>query len=716
MNILPYTSRVNMRPFYRSLLIGPPSSPLYLRAQSRVNIAGIQTLYNPSARVVSRYHLLHSSARSRLTTIPNELRILRAAEKDASTTAKSINEPVKKLETIQAAKPKKPIMQRIKDELIHYWHGTKLLGLEIKISTKLVYKLLKGVKLTRREQRQLRRTVSDLFRLVPFLVFIIVPFMEFLLPVALKLFPQMLPSTFESKFQEEERRRKMLKVRLEMAKFLQETIVESGVPGKHEIAAKEWADLFRKVRSTGEMASTDEIVRIAKTFEDELTLDNLSRPQLVSMCRYMGIRAFGTDNFLRYQIRNKLQQIKADDKLIMAEGVDSLTTSELISACQQRGIRTIGVSPVRMRSELAQWLDLSLNYKVPSTLILLSRAFALTEVGVTAEEALQAALSSLPDNLVNEAELHAMEREGVADFKQKLEVLEQQEELIADEAAQEEKEKRAAEEARREKEEMEEKEKKEEAAETPKEERKEALEKKIEVEKELLTDAEAEKLAKKQAVESHKIEEKDITKKEGAEEVEEKLPSDLLVQLREALAILSSKSAVLEEREILSHLKEQHEDFKEDIEEIRAKIQTGEIEPPASAMRLGKRLDKMLQKLDRELERYDTEIGERMHMIELLPTGQITTRDLEEALRVIRNAPRDHEEVQRIIKRLDIDNDGLVFLSHIVQLAEQAAHEGTGVLIDKEAEEAKRKEAAEKRKKDLEAEKKKDLESERQEA
>ena len=44
---------------------------------------------------------------------------------------------------------------------------------------------------------QLVRTTADMFRLVPFLVFIIIPFMEFLLPVALKLFPNMLPSTFQ---------------------------------------------------------------------------------------------------------------------------------------------------------------------------------------------------------------------------------------------------------------------------------------------------------------------------------------------------------------------------------------------------------------------------------------------------------------------------------------------------------------------------------------
>ena len=41
----------------------------------------------------------------------------------------------------------------------------------------------------------------DIFRLVPFAIFIIVPFMEFLLPIALKFFPNMLPSTFQVRTQ-----------------------------------------------------------------------------------------------------------------------------------------------------------------------------------------------------------------------------------------------------------------------------------------------------------------------------------------------------------------------------------------------------------------------------------------------------------------------------------------------------------------------------------
>lgn len=38
-------------------------------------------------------------------------------------------------------------------------------------------------RLRRRERAQLTRTSADLFRLVPMLVFVVIPFMELLLPV-----------------------------------------------------------------------------------------------------------------------------------------------------------------------------------------------------------------------------------------------------------------------------------------------------------------------------------------------------------------------------------------------------------------------------------------------------------------------------------------------------------------------------------------------------
>ena len=102
------------------------------------------------------------------------------------------------------SEPKPPVLSRawskVKHEASHYWNGSKLLAKEVRIASRLQWKLLQGDSLTRRERRQLKRTTTDILRLIPFAVFVIVPFMELLLPVALKLFPNMLPSTFEDKF------------------------------------------------------------------------------------------------------------------------------------------------------------------------------------------------------------------------------------------------------------------------------------------------------------------------------------------------------------------------------------------------------------------------------------------------------------------------------------------------------------------------------------
>lgn len=298
------------------------------------------------------------------------------------------------------AKPQEPLMTRawkkVKHEAQHYWHGTKLLVSEVRISSRLQWKILQGETLTRRERRQLKRTTQDLLRLVPFSVFLIVPFMELLLPVALKLFPNMLPSTFEDKYAAEEKQRKLLRVRLDMAKFLQETLRESGLKANaHIVGSDAFKEFFRKVRSTGEKPSVADIINVAKLFDDDLTLDNLSRPQLVSMSRYMGLNAFGTDNFLRGQIRSRLLNIRRDDELIYREGIDELSTSELQAACQARGIRTSGVSPARLREELATWVDLHLHNRVSGVLLVLGRAFHFDRKYGEDEDGKTAVISSL---------------------------------------------------------------------------------------------------------------------------------------------------------------------------------------------------------------------------------------------------------------------------------------------------------------------------------
>ncbi len=328
--------------------------------------------------------------------------------------------------------------QKVKRELQHYWDGTKLLATEVKISTRLALKMAAGYELSRRENRQLQRTVQDLGRLVPFSVFIIVPFAELLLPVALKLFPNLLPSTYEGQKAKDTKMTNLRATRKEVSKLLRETLKETGLPVSAVNAQKEeFAQFFRKVRATGESPSPSDVIKVCKIFKDDLTLDNLSRPQLVAMTKYMNLSGFGTDMMLRYQIRHRMRQIKRDDRAISFEGVDSLSVPELQMACASRGLRTHGMSPARLRDDLQMWLDLRLKYGVPSTLLVLSNAFMYTQ-GKDSEissqiDALQAVLSSIPEELFHEIELEVHNAEGAATNKQRLEVLKEQQELIEEE-------------------------------------------------------------------------------------------------------------------------------------------------------------------------------------------------------------------------------------------------------------------------------------------
>lgn len=112
----------------------------------------------------------------------------------------------------------------VKHEIDHYWNGTKLLWADVQTARGLLYKTLHGSFLTRRERKQLLRTVSDLFRLVPFSMFIIIPLGELALPFVLRIFPNLLPSTFQDSLKNEENMKRELQSRIAMAQFFGEYV------------------------------------------------------------------------------------------------------------------------------------------------------------------------------------------------------------------------------------------------------------------------------------------------------------------------------------------------------------------------------------------------------------------------------------------------------------------------------------------------------------
>lgn len=171
-------------------------------------------------------------------------------------------------------------------------------------------------------------------------------------------------------------------------------------------------------------------MKFSSLFENKLTLDNLDRRQLVGLCKLLGISTIGPDYYLRFTLHVKLRNLEADDKLIEDEGINNLDVDELQAACRERGMRSLGVSPERLRSQLQQWLDLHLNKRIPSTILLLSRALYLPE-NIPQEDALKAVIQSLPKAIDSVTAVKIAEVSGErVDNTQRIEAIKREDEAI----------------------------------------------------------------------------------------------------------------------------------------------------------------------------------------------------------------------------------------------------------------------------------------------
>lgn len=338
---------------------------------------------------------------------------------------------------VKPVEKQKSLWEKVKHEANHYWDGTKLLGLESKISFKLLLKSAAGYELNRREHKQLKRTTQDIVRLVPFSMFVIVPFAELLLPIALKIFPNMLPSTYESKTDKEKKMKRLRKTRELVSESLRQSVRVKLPSYVTEDQKADFREFFRLVRSGSESPSREQLLRVARLFKDDTVLDNLQRAQLVAVSKYINTSPIGTNQMLRFRIRYKLLKIKQDDRAIDYEGVNALSTVELQAACASRGIKVNGVPPHELKDDLAIWLQLRLREKVPSTLLILSNAYTYGDIESKESlyDALESVLSAIPDELYHEAEADVA-KDDVTN-KQRLELVKEQEQLIQTETKQE---------------------------------------------------------------------------------------------------------------------------------------------------------------------------------------------------------------------------------------------------------------------------------------
>lgn len=277
----------------------------------------------------------------------------------------------------------------IRDAVSHFcsWvaTGCRLLVADMRASFFLVKRILKGYPLTVRERGLLVRTTSDVLKLIPFSFFLIIPFAELALPLVLRVFPGLLPSTFFQQKYDNATLARKLKAKEELAEFWQQVVYDRTKQiyqrqGKHADKAAELAEFQGKLIEGNEFPRLKEILRFSKLFSDEFSLPNMSSKQMSAMSRLLGFEQAKSwwPGHLEVQLRHHIVSIRTEDRDLLWEGIDCLSRKELIEACRKRLIRFHDVTEQEMREGLTCWLEISGNHRdIPTILLLWVQSFYL---------------------------------------------------------------------------------------------------------------------------------------------------------------------------------------------------------------------------------------------------------------------------------------------------------------------------------------------------
>lgn len=274
--------------------------------------------------------------------------------------------------------------------------GCRLFRRNVRTSWALAKRVARGEQLSIRERQLMTKTTSDCLRIVPFSLFIIIPFAELLLPVALRFFPGLMPSTFfKSKYDDASLARR-LQAKVQMAEFWQDVVMQrtqSIAKDENHVHADKAAELqaFQEKLLTGQKFPTvQEILRFNELFNAEMQISKMNTAQLQAMTKMLGLTPMTLPLHNQLQLRHHITSIRREDRDLLWEGVDGLTKDDLIEACHKRALRFHLVTESEMRAELTRWLEISRQPKISMQLLLWIQSFYLSgeekAAGFTAPE------------------------------------------------------------------------------------------------------------------------------------------------------------------------------------------------------------------------------------------------------------------------------------------------------------------------------------------
>lgn len=225
--------------------------------------------------------------------------------------------------------------------------GARQLWGDVRQRNLLVHK--NPLQLTRLEWKHIRRTETDLSRLIPLgLAMLVVPGSTLLLPLAAVVYPKLLPAPMRSPALNARVRRDLLRWRLERVGLVVTSLQERLSAYRSRAPAAEAADI---------PPTDDELLQ----FLDAVATPALSYLDWVRLAHYYGVPLWKRVLIPQFSMLTLAADVEVEDTYILRDGLDPMTDVEIVEACVERGFVLDRDNPsdvLRARDLLATWLHL----------------------------------------------------------------------------------------------------------------------------------------------------------------------------------------------------------------------------------------------------------------------------------------------------------------------------------------------------------------------
>eukprot|EP01113_Clastostelium_recurvatum_P006580 TRINITY_DN12989_c0_g1_i6.p1 TRINITY_DN12989_c0_g1~~TRINITY_DN12989_c0_g1_i6.p1 ORF type:complete len:382 (+),score=73.34 TRINITY_DN12989_c0_g1_i6:110-1147(+) len=261
--------------------------------------------------------------------------------------------------------------------------GTKQFYYNLKnVYGTLVPALKRGEHLSRGDLILVRKTKSDVLRLVPFSLYFCIPLSAVLLPVVMRILPQIIPSTFWTASSKEQMSRRRDASAQVGAQDLRKSMMQRAAKLVHQpsltsMTSEQMKALENMVNTvgprleSGQPLAPQDMQSLAPLFdgpfglralqhEDRDTLLNLAKIHNVGglLARpLLPLMVALQPKAVRKILEGKSKVISQDDDMIPS--VDTLTEEEQKEACEDRAIPWVGRPSSSINTSVGSWLALA---------------------------------------------------------------------------------------------------------------------------------------------------------------------------------------------------------------------------------------------------------------------------------------------------------------------------------------------------------------------